>query len=168
LALRNAPPASTNNNTLELSQNADGSSFLATGVNGTATRGSLTLDAPVITLPGGWISIVAPAATDAGLAIVKPASGRANHIYGYKAATLRWGIELGGAEAETGADAGSDFSISRFNDAGTWISNPFYINRKTGNVTAQGLTTTQETAELRERLEAALIRITQLEAAYGH
>jgi hypothetical protein len=43
------------------------------------------------------------------------------------------------ATAETGSDVGSNFSISRFHDDGSWIDNPFSINRATGQVTIPNL-----------------------------
>lgn len=46
----------------------------------------------------------------------------------------RW---LGGSDtgAESGANAGSDFFLNRYDDAGAYISTPFIISRATGNVT---------------------------------
>ena len=51
---------------------------------------------------------------------------------------LRWGI-LASSAAESGSNAGSDFWVYRYNDAGTLIDSPFGINRATGVVTATGL-----------------------------
>jgi hypothetical protein len=50
----------------------------------------------------------------------------------------RWYLNLGSATAEGGSNAGSDFAISRFNDAGAVIDNPLSISRATGNVTVGG------------------------------
>lgn len=48
-------------------------------------------------------------------------------------ALARWDIRANSA-AESGANAGSDFLINRFNDAGAFINSPFSISRSTGNV----------------------------------
>jgi hypothetical protein len=45
----------------------------------------------------------------------------------------RWGIEET-AHAESGGNAGSDFKIARFNDAGEYVDDSFYIYRNTGNI----------------------------------
>jgi hypothetical protein len=55
------------------------------------------------------------------------------------AAMERWQVGLNAA-AETGANAGSDFTIDRFSDAGGLLGSPFSIVRSTGNVSiAQSL-----------------------------
>lgn len=41
--------------------------------------------------------------------------------------------------AEGGSNAGSNFFLGRYNDAGVWIDNPLTINRATGAVVANGL-----------------------------
>ena len=48
--------------------------------------------------------------------------------------SLRW---LFGASstAESGSDAGSDFRLRRYNDAGAGVSDPFFVWRNTGKVT---------------------------------
>jgi hypothetical protein len=55
---------------------------------------------------------------------------------------LRWDIGVAyNAAGETGGNAGSDFGIDRYNDAGANVGQPFLISRATGNVTiAQALT----------------------------
>jgi hypothetical protein len=57
---------------------------------------------------------------------------------------LRWSVELGNGNPDTGGNAGSDFSILRYNDAGNYIGTPFWITRYDGliHVGAGGLTTT--------------------------
>lgn len=53
----------------------------------------------------------------------------------------RWGI-LASNEAESGSNAGSNFSIARYNDASGLIDNTVVINRATGNITLTGSLTT--------------------------
>lgn len=47
----------------------------------------------------------------------------------------RWSINFATNVAESGGDAGSNFQISRYSDAGAYLSAPFIINRSTGTVT---------------------------------
>ena len=65
--------------------------------------------------------------------LFKSASGKTNAIYGYTgASSLRWGMQLGDSAAESGSNAGSNFSIDRYSDAGAYLSTPFSIVRSTG------------------------------------
>jgi len=68
------------------------------------------------------------------LILNKPASGTDNQIAGYTASVPRWVVCPGNAIPETGANAGSDFSIHRYNDAGVFVDWPFSITRATGAV----------------------------------
>lgn len=62
----------------------------------------------------------------------KLASGASSLIRGRLAGANRWGLNLGNATAETGSNVGSDFSLSRQNDAGTNLGNALLISRATG------------------------------------
>jgi hypothetical protein len=64
----------------------------------------------------------------------KTASGQTNQIYGYTNSTVRWEMDLGSQAAESGGNAGSDFLLSRFNDAGAWLATAMLITRSTGAV----------------------------------
>ena len=55
-----------------------------------------------------------------------------NPIYGQLNGVTRWVVEVGEGTAETGANAGSNFSIYRYNDAGAYVDAPFTIYRATG------------------------------------
>jgi hypothetical protein len=68
------------------------------------------------------------------LVLNKPASGTDNQIAGYTASVPRWVVCPGNATPETGANAGSDFSIHRYDDAGAFVDWPFSITRATGAV----------------------------------
>jgi hypothetical protein len=61
-----------------------------------------------------------PAATNRGMAI-------------YTGATCRWQV-LGDATAESGGNAGTNFAIARYNDAGAYLDEPITIQRSTGVV----------------------------------
>ena len=49
----------------------------------------------------------------------------------------RWVWRLANAGAETGSNAGSDFQLFRYADAGTFLGTPMSINRKTGDFSFQ-------------------------------
>jgi hypothetical protein len=91
-----------------------------------------------------------------GVALNKPTGDAYNIIYGRTAGLDRWLIIPGDAAAESGANAGSNFFIQRYADDGSYLGASFIIDRATGNVTAQGLTTTVETAVLQASLDAVI------------
>jgi microcystin-dependent protein len=62
------------------------------------------------------------------------ASGSTDYIQGNKNSTGRWQLILGDSAAESGGNAGSNFSLAALNDAGAWLSTPIQINRASGNV----------------------------------
>lgn len=72
------------------------------------------------------------------LTLDKSASGQINQIMGLTAAKNRWSLELGNAVPESGSNAGSNFAISRMNDAGTYVDIPFEINRASGDILTKG------------------------------
>jgi hypothetical protein len=76
--------------------------------------------------------------TSPGVALNKTASGGTNVIYGNLNGQPRWMIQPGNATAESGGNAGSDFGIYSFTDAGALLAEPFSINRATGVVTVAG------------------------------
>lgn len=50
----------------------------------------------------------------------------------------RWVLSLGNGTAESGGNAGSDFALIRYSDAGALLGTPFSINRATGVITGPG------------------------------
>jgi len=54
--------------------------------------------------------------------------------------TQRWAFRIDGNE--TGTNAGSDFAIRRYNDAGTFVDAPLNITRSSGNIGVNTTTTT--------------------------
>jgi hypothetical protein len=92
-------------------------------------------------LIGGTLSgslTLAPATGNAVIALRKAASGNINLIRGYTGAAgtaLRWQMNIGDGLAEPGSgNAGSNFTVARYNDAGTVIDTPLTIARATGIV----------------------------------
>lgn len=70
---------------------------------------------------------------DPTLLICKTAAAQSNVIYGTLNATIRWALVLGSGAAESGSNAGSDFAVNRYDDAGAYVETPFTIKRNNGN-----------------------------------
>jgi hypothetical protein len=66
----------------------------------------------------------------------KPAGSHYNSMYGQVGGLSRWILNLGDNGTESGGNAGSDFGLTRFSDAGAAIDAPLKIVRSTGNITA--------------------------------
>lgn len=75
---------------------------------------------------------------DAFLYLNKPLSGQRTAIAGQTNNLMRWRMSLGTAAAESGSNAGSDFAIGRYNDAGAGIDDALTINRATAQMTLAG------------------------------
>lgn len=65
-------------------------------------------------------------------------TGEVNRIQGNTGSAGRWLLDLGGAENETGGNAGSPFRVGRYADNGTYAGDALTINRATGQITAFG------------------------------
>lgn len=63
-------------------------------------------------------------------------TGTGAQLLGYRGNVLRWNIQLGDGIANSGSNAGSNFSVSRYDDSGTYIDTPLQIPRSTGMVIA--------------------------------
>lgn len=53
----------------------------------------------------------------------------------------RWAVHLGSGHAETGGNAGTNFTIARYSDAGALIDSPIAIDRASGAITIKPRTT---------------------------
>ena len=88
---------------------------------------------PFLPLAGGTltgnltVSKASPTAT-----LNKAASGQDALLYGQTAGVNRWGVDLGTTASESGSDAGSDFAIIAYTDAGAFIDVPVNIVRVAG------------------------------------
>jgi len=71
------------------------------------------------------------------IVLQKAASGEEAAIYGRLADLSRWKVIFGTTAAESGSNAGSNFQIVRYNDAGAIIATPFSIDRATGLITIE-------------------------------
>jgi hypothetical protein len=99
------------------------------------------LDAPIsITRASGVVSFTstvalnAPASSGTSFLLQKSASGYSNIFYGTTAGVPRWTINIGDTAPESTGNLGSNFTLSRYTDAGAGIDNPLNINRQTGLV----------------------------------
>jgi len=68
----------------------------------------------------------------------KSAAGFAAGIWSMTNGNARWQIQPGNTGAESGSNAGSDFGILRYNDAGNPIDTPFSINRASAAINITG------------------------------
>ena len=110
---------------------------VAQGGTGSTTAAAALTSLGAVPAAGGTMTgnlIIAPTSGAASVALQKPASGVGANVVGYTAANARWLVSLGNTAAESGSNAGSDFEIGRYNDAGTYISSPLTIARSTGAV----------------------------------
>ena len=88
-----------------------------------------TLTGPLaIQVPGTWANLGLIRAAGQGAQIVAFTGNS------WAAAGTRFDLILANQEAETGANAGSNASISRFSDTGAYLGSPIVINRATGRV----------------------------------
>lgn len=74
------------------------------------------------------------------LTTVTPQSGQWAQIMFRVGSNNRWRI-IRNNDSESGSNAGSNFEISRYSDAGSLIDSPITITRSTGNVAINGGTT---------------------------
>lgn len=72
---------------------------------------------------------------NSALLLDKGASGKTAAINAYTNNTIRWQMNMGNTSAESGSNAGSDFTLLSFNDAGSTIATAFSIVRSTGLTT---------------------------------
>jgi len=76
-----------------------------------------------------------PGSPDAYLFLNKNASGYGSALVSQTNGVLRWSLNLGNGTAESGSNAGSDFGLYAFSDAGAVLSEPIAVKRSTGVAT---------------------------------
>ena len=79
------------------------------------------------------------ATTYAQLVMSKAPGATANQIIGYTGNSVRWNLQVGDATAEGGTSTGSDFTLSRHDNAGNWLSRSFSVSRANNSMTVDGL-----------------------------
>lgn len=65
-------------------------------------------------------------------------SGSERQVQFQSYGSLRWTFGVA-PNAETGGNAGSDFTVARYSDTGQWLDNPIDINRSNGGVSVNSL-----------------------------
>ena len=109
---------------------------VAQGGTGATTAAAALTNLGALPLAGGTMTGTMTLQTPTALVLRKPSAGDSNNIYGNgNGGQPRWVLSLGDSGAESGSNSGSNFSVARFNDAGTFIDYPFTISRATGDAT---------------------------------
>ncbi|MET7253583.1 hypothetical protein [Dyadobacter fermentans] len=128
-----------NGTTFDLSANRTWT--IAAGIGGSATTGRLPKMATSTTLTDSLLSESGIGIIANGGVFVSDVAHNSN-VRGYSlwaSGVNRW--VFGKAGSETGSDSGSDFVLWSYNDAGTFVREPFRVSRATGNVTFTGTIT---------------------------
>ena len=112
------------------------------GSNSGWTSGGTLKSDLVINGDTNTLTLNGPSNNWAGLLMKSPA-GQGNWPGAFIGAKQRWEIDLGNGVAESGSNAGSNFQIARFNDAGTFIDDPLIIRRSDGLVSVNALSAPQ-------------------------
>lgn len=99
-------------------QYASGGGGVYLPLAGGAMTGNLTIDS----------------ASSAQTILDKGASGDNSNVVGKTAGVTRWLMALGNGTAESGSDAGSNFGLVAYDDAGSVIGTVFFVTRATGIV----------------------------------
>ena len=92
--------------------------------------------------PGGML--VTGAITSTAPSYQSGAAGTTRMIILQSSSSNRWGLSAN-QTAESGSNAGSDFTIDRYNDAGLFVDQPFQIRRSDGLATIAKLYTPPKT-----------------------
>ena len=126
-------------------QGANGASFMwqaaASGAAGAiapmATQMQLSFDGGLnvnLSIRTRQIFVINPPGGDSTINL-DGINGTYRYISGLTNGLSRWQIQMPDAGAESGANGGSNFIITRFDDAGNYLGAPLSISRATGNVT---------------------------------
>jgi hypothetical protein len=123
-----------------LSTSKDGMLTLRTTVNNVQTPIiNLTDEVDIVSgklavSVGSSLIYNARASNSALLFLNKPAHSLYSYIAGQTTGKNRWLVIMGNSTPESGSNTGSDFSITRCNDAGATLDNPMTIDRASGAV----------------------------------
>ena len=114
----------------------DGSNYVRNNASWTPMGG------PYLPLTGGTVTGSVAFSTAAILTVngsnslvLNGASGAQRSVLGMTANVARWTMSLGDGAAESGGNAGSNFTLAAYGAAGTFLFNPLVISRATGVVT---------------------------------
>jgi hypothetical protein len=102
-----------------------------------ATTGGILTNSSLFTFSApSFAALTVGASANAGSAFVifDSASGYSHAFLGQVGGVNRWQMAVGDATAETGSDAGTNFSIAAYTDAGASIDTPISIVRASGGL----------------------------------
>ncbi|NTG48958.1 hypothetical protein G6M04_16395 [Agrobacterium rhizogenes] len=109
---------------------AGGRTSLGLGTAATVNTGTSGAVIPLLSAANTWSGIQTFGAGSAGVdARVILDSGNNTYFEGRKLGSIRWQMFLGNSEAEGGSNAGSNFILSAFGDAGAGLGRALTINR---------------------------------------
>lgn len=121
---------------VDAQEDADAAAAAAAAASAAAAAAAADAAAAVATrlpLTGGTLTGgLTLSYANATLSLRKQTIGENAMLAGYNGASLRWGVSVGDALTESGSNAGSNFAIYRYTDAGAVIDAPFYILRSSG------------------------------------
>jgi hypothetical protein len=78
--------------------------------------------------------------THPAMVLLKTASGQNSYVGGYLGSNPRWLMMLGDSAAESSGNAGSNFVLNGYNDAGSFLSIPLLVKRSFGTIALGGFT----------------------------
>ena len=153
LSLGNATAESANaGSDFQLSRYNDAGTFLDAPLLITRLNGNAAFSAAVTSV-GVYVQNAA-AATDAIIYLNKPSAGQSCGLFSQKAGLPRWSMYLGENTAEGGSNAGSNFLLQNYTDAGAFISNMISAVRSSGIVTFANAIVNGSDAELKENVSS--------------
>ena len=100
------------------------------------STGALSLYGDVTINKASAAQIINSSSGSAASILQRPA-GSAGYLHMYTGGSARWTMGVNGT-AESGSNAGSDFVLNAYNDAGAYVNAPLVISRSTGAVTLTG------------------------------
>jgi hypothetical protein len=96
---------------------------------------------PANALPSGGGTLTGNLAlqmVNPAIALSATAAGQVMRLSSWVGGAIRWSLDLGDTAAETGSNAGTNFRLARYNDAGAFLGNVLTVDRATGFVNAEG------------------------------
>jgi len=108
------------------------------GASGVLTTGGTMTNTLTFTGPATQVALDARTAGSAAQISLTANAGQARQLVSLTGANARWLLQIGNSAAESGSNAGSDFAIARYNDAGAFLDVPMSIPRSTGVTTFGG------------------------------
>lgn len=117
-----------------------------------------------IPVNGGNVGVTS-ASGNASLELTRP-SGAFGVVNFYTSSTQRWRVGVD-STAESGSNAGSDYSFTRYNDAGTLVDTPVKITRSTGFVTLLNGFSAAAASSINSGGTSAALALTTSNAASG-